>query len=128
MRTINNLLKFSELKVLYQYLYMSEDSYIDIKNSIDVTLRLRMSDNMAILCQNMSFPDLPPSNSSKTDDELKMLYRQYLDFQHTGIIPNNQLGKIRDSIIEQVGSGVWHVLMMMYLLEEIGNRWTAMNT
>lgn len=62
--------------------------------------------------------------SSKTDDELKMLYRQYLDFQHTGIIPNNQLGKIRDGIIEQVGSSGWHVLMMMYLLEEIGNRWT----
>lgn len=65
MRTINNLLKFSELKVLYQYLYMSEDSYIDNRNSIDVTLRLRMSDNMAILCQNMSFPDLPPSNWSE---------------------------------------------------------------
>lgn len=65
MRDINNLFKFSEMTMLFQYLYLSEDNYIDIKNSTGVTLRLRMNDNMVILCQNMNFPDLPPSNWSE---------------------------------------------------------------
>lgn len=64
-RDINNLFKFSEMTMLFQYLYLSEDNYIDIKNSTGVTLRLRMNDNMVILCQNMNFPDLPPSNWSE---------------------------------------------------------------
>ena len=64
MRTKENLMKFNDMKILYQYLYLSEDNFIDVKNSIGVTLRLRMNDNMVILCQNMNFPDFPQSNWS----------------------------------------------------------------
>ena len=64
MRAKENLMKFNDMKILYQYLYLSEDNFIDVKNSIGVTLRLRMNDNMAILCQNMNFPDFPQSNWS----------------------------------------------------------------
>lgn len=58
----------------------------------------------------------------KTDEELKMLYKQYKEFQKTGILPDNELGKIRDELSEKVNT--WHVLMMQYLLETIGDRWS----
>ncbi len=58
----------------------------------------------------------------KTDEELKVLYGQYKEFQKTGIIPDNELGKIRDELYEKVNAG-WHIIMMQYLLEIIGDRW-----
>ena len=65
MRTKDNLQRFHDMKLLYQYLYMSEDHFIDIVNSIGVTLRLHMNDHGFIFCQNMNFPDLPPANWSE---------------------------------------------------------------
>lgn len=59
---------------------------------------------------------------NKTDEELKVLYEQYKEFQKTGLIPDNELGKIRDKLYEKVKSG-WHVMMMQYLLEVVAERW-----
>lgn len=59
----------------------------------------------------------------KTDEELKVLYGQYKEFQKTGVIPDNELGKIRDELYEKIKVG-WHVLMMQYLLGTIGDRWS----
>lgn len=59
---------------------------------------------------------------NKTDEELKVLYGQYKKFQKTGILPDNELGEIRDELSEKVNA--WHVLMMQYLLNTIGDRWT----
>lgn len=58
----------------------------------------------------------------KTDEELKVLYGQYKEFQKTGILPDNELGKIRDELSEKVN--VWHVIMTQYLLKTIGDRWS----
>ena len=58
----------------------------------------------------------------KTDEELKVLYEQYKEFQKTGVIPDNELGKIKDELYEKLNSG-WHVMMMQYLLEVIAERW-----
>ena len=63
---------------------------------------------------------------NKTDEELKVLYEQYKDFQKTGIIPDNELGKIRDELCKKVNSG-WHVIMMQHLLEVIAERWLDEN-
>lgn len=62
------------------------------------------------------------SFKNKTDEELKVLYEQYKEFQKTGVIPDNELGKIRDELYEKLNSG-WHVMMMQYLLEVIAERW-----
>ncbi len=59
---------------------------------------------------------------NKTDEELKVLYEQYKEFQKTGVIPDNELGKIKDELYEKLNSG-WHVMMMQYLLEVIAERW-----
>lgn len=59
---------------------------------------------------------------NKTDEELKVLYEQYKEFQKTGVIPDNELGKIREELYEKLNSG-WHVMMMQYLLEVIAERW-----
>ena len=58
----------------------------------------------------------------RTDEELKVLYGQYKEFQKTGILPDNELGKIRDELSEKVN--VWHVIMSQYLLKTIGDRWS----
>lgn len=58
----------------------------------------------------------------RTDEELKVLYGQYKEFQKTGILPDNELGKIRDELSEKVN--VWHVIMTQYLLKTIGDRWS----
>lgn len=60
MRTRDMLIEgFENIKILQQYLYMSEEHSILIYNSIGVPLRLRMDDNGRYMCQNMHFPDLP---------------------------------------------------------------------
>lgn len=60
MRTRDMLIEgFENIKILQQYLYMSEEHNILIHNSIGVPLRLRMGDNGRYMCQNMNFPDLP---------------------------------------------------------------------
>lgn len=60
MRTKNVLLDgFENIKILQQYLYMSEDNFITIENSIGVKLEIRMGENLHYYCKNTNFPDLP---------------------------------------------------------------------
>lgn len=57
MRDRDTLRSFEDMKILYQYLYISGERVIVIHNVIDVPLRLRMNDNGVILCKNMNFPE-----------------------------------------------------------------------
>lgn len=60
MRTNDILIDgFEEIKILQRYLYMSEDHFIEIKNSIGVPLRIRMGENLHYYCKNMNFPSVP---------------------------------------------------------------------
>lgn len=60
MRTRDVLVEgFDNIKILQQYLYMSEEHFIEIENSIGVKLQIRMRDNLHYYCKNMNFPDLP---------------------------------------------------------------------
>ena len=60
MRTKDILIEgFENIKILQQYLYMSEEHTILIHNCIGVPLRLRMDDNGIYMCQNMNFPNVP---------------------------------------------------------------------
>ena len=49
---------FENIKILQQYLYMSEEHTILIHNSIGVPLRIRMDDEGRYLCKNMNFPSV----------------------------------------------------------------------
>ena len=49
---------FEEIKILQQYLYMSEEHFIEVKNSIDVTLQIRMRENLHYYVKNMNYADL----------------------------------------------------------------------
>lgn len=60
--------------------------------------------------------------ANKTDEELKMYFEQYLEWEKTGIIPDNELGKIRDAYFEKLGVG-WHTICMIDLLKTIAYRW-----
>lgn len=81
MRTNDILIQgFEEIKILQQYLYMSEDHFIEIENSIGVHLQIRMRENLHYYCKNMNFPDLPeacwsedmyPENMLAIIDQLK---------------------------------------------------------
>ena len=55
---------FEDIKILCQYLYMSDTNKIKIRNSIGVPLELYMDDNLRILCKNLNFPDVPPMDYS----------------------------------------------------------------
>lgn len=50
---------FENIKTLQQYLYMSEEHFIEVENSIGVKLQIRMGENLHYYCKNMNFPDLP---------------------------------------------------------------------
>lgn len=63
MRTKDMLINgFEDLATLLQYLYMSEDHFIEVENTIGVCLRIRMDENLRCFCTNMNFPDLPETN------------------------------------------------------------------
>ena len=54
----------------------------------------------------------------KTENELIVLYGQFLEFEKLGYIPNNsELGKIRDQYFE------WYNAMMLLLLRAISDMW-----
>lgn len=55
------LTDFNEIKLLYQYLYMSEEHYIDVK-ALGATLRITLTENLNFRCQNLNFPDLPATS------------------------------------------------------------------
>ena len=63
MRTKDVLINdFKNLATLLQYLYMSEEHFIEVENVIGVRLRIRMDENLRCFCKNLNFPDLPESN------------------------------------------------------------------
>lgn len=58
MRTNDVLLDgFGDIKVLFQYLYMSEEHSITVNNGV-CDLNLSMDENLRIWQKNMNFPDL----------------------------------------------------------------------
>lgn len=58
-----------------------------------------------------------------SDDELKVCYQQYKEFQQTGVIPvNYELRKAADVYINRI-SGAWTVPFSQDLLCTIANRW-----
>lgn len=60
MRTTDVLLQgFENIKILQQYLYISEEHSITITNCIGVQLQIRMGENLHYYCKNMNFPNLP---------------------------------------------------------------------
>lgn len=59
---------------------------------------------------------------NKTDKELKIYFEQFQEWEKTGSIPDNELGKIRDVYFEKFGMG-WHTVCMMDLLRMIAFRW-----
>ena len=61
------------------------------------------------------------------DDELKTSYRQYKEFQKTGVIPEGcELRKAADEYIGRI-SGAWTVPFTTDLLETIADRWMEGN-
>lgn len=62
MRNTDTLINdFEDLKILYQYLYMSAEHYIDVETPA-TTLRISMDENLNFKCDNLRFPDLPAMN------------------------------------------------------------------
>ena len=55
---------FEKVKTLMQYLYMSEDHYVEVENAIGVKLRISMRDDLNFYCLNMNFPDVHASRWS----------------------------------------------------------------
>lgn len=56
---------FEEIKILCQYLYMSEEHFIVVENPF-TKLKISMTEEGYFLSQNMSFPDLPPMKYDMT--------------------------------------------------------------
>lgn len=62
MRSSDILLKdLPEILTLYQYLYMSDEHYIDVKTPA-TTLRITLNEDLNFKCKNLNFPDLPASS------------------------------------------------------------------
>ena len=72
MRTKDELFMLGEISTLLQYLFMSESHTIIFNNGL-TNLKIRMDENFNILCQNLSFPDIPESNSTEQMTPLYML-------------------------------------------------------
>ena len=61
MRTKTVLMEtFENIKLLSQYLYMSEEHKVVIHNSIGVPLELSMDEKLNIWCKNLNFENVPP--------------------------------------------------------------------
>lgn len=61
---------FDNIERLCQYLYMSEDHKINVKNSIGVPLEIRMDENMRFKIKNLNFPDCPEFRDDLTFETL----------------------------------------------------------
>ena len=73
--------KFEDIKILQQYLYMHEGHFVEVTNVINVTLRIRMDENLDYWCQNTNYPDLPESfwSTSMTNDIILSIIEQLSD-------------------------------------------------
>ena len=59
--------------------------------------------------------------SSKTDKELLALYEQFVEWNETGVLGDNELGKIRDQYCAKYTNSL--LLVQIDLLKEISKRW-----
>lgn len=58
----------------------------------------------------------------KTEDELVLLYKQLLEFDNLGYIPDNELGIIRDEYFEYFKTNtIW--VMQIDLMRTISDLW-----
>ena len=58
---------------------------------------------------------------SASDEQLKVYCQQYRDWQRTGVIPDNELGKMRD--FYSSWSNTWQVNLIADLLDVSMERW-----
>lgn len=61
---------FDNIERLCQYLYISEDHKVNVKNSIGVPLEVRMDENMRFKVKNLNFPDCPEIHDDLTFESL----------------------------------------------------------
>ena len=59
----------------------------------------------------------------KTESELILLYKQFLESEQNGGIPDNELGKIRDEYCERQTNGL--LMMIMDLTRTVADKWYA---
>ncbi len=59
---------------------------------------------------------------SKTDEELRMYFEQFQEWEKTGVLPDNELGKMRDIYFERLGMS-WQMTCMLHMLKTIAFRW-----
>lgn len=64
---------------------------------------------------------------NKTKEELVLLYGQFLESEKTGIIPDNELGKIRDTYLEDFGSGHAIYMLQFELTHTLSDLWYKEN-
>lgn len=64
---------------------------------------------------------------NKTIEELVLLYGQFLESEKTCIIPDNELGKIRDSYLEDFGSGHALYMLQFELTHTLSDLWYKQN-
>lgn len=72
MRTKDELFQLGEVSTFLQYLFMSEKHTITYNNGL-TNLKIRMDENFNILCQNLSFPDVPECDFTEQMTPLYML-------------------------------------------------------
>lgn len=63
------------------------------------------------------------SFEDKTDEELALLYKQFLEFEKTGIICDNELSLIRDKYLDMYGDGGAVTMVQFDILHTIADRW-----
>lgn len=56
MRTKETLLAFEDITLLSQYLYMDEKHSVTFNNGV-ADLRIRMTDNLSVMCKNLRFTE-----------------------------------------------------------------------
>lgn len=67
---------FDNIERLCQYLYISEDHKVNVKNSIGVPLEVRMDENMRFKVKNLNFPDCPEMSNDLTFESLLRIVDQ----------------------------------------------------
>lgn len=65
---------FDDIKILQQYLYMSEEHFITVKNKLNVSLRITMDANLDYWCQVSSNRNTPKLKYNQDMDLNKQLY------------------------------------------------------
>lgn len=59
MRDRDMLFNFDEIKILWQYLYLSEEHSIKVENTLGIPLEFSMDENGVVWKKNLHFPEVP---------------------------------------------------------------------